>query len=130
MLLAITTKGAFPQNRIVSLAPSLTKMIYLLKANDRLIGCTSYCEIAESDNIDVIASAIEVNIEKVYILKPDLVLATSLTKPATIAAIEKLGIKVLMLPMPKSYNDICNQLIKIAKPLGKSDLAKSIIDEL
>jgi ABC-type Fe3+-hydroxamate transport system substrate-binding protein len=118
----------FAQKRIVSLAPSLTKMIYLLEANNKLVGCTSYCEIAKSDKVSVVASAVEVNLEKVCILRPDLVIASSLTRPSTIEAIERLNIKVIVLPAPKSYNDICNQLIEIAKPLGKEALAKSIID--
>ncbi|HEY4785496.1 MAG TPA: helical backbone metal receptor, partial [Bacteroidales bacterium] len=127
--LIITVTETFAQNRIVSLAPSLTKMIYLLEANNKLVGCTSYCEIAKTDKVSVVASAMEVNLEKVYISKPDLVVATSLTKPATVEAIEKLGIKVIVLPTPKSYNEICNQLLEIAKPLGKQAMANQIIDK-
>jgi ABC-type Fe3+-hydroxamate transport system substrate-binding protein len=115
--------------RIVSLAPSLTKMLYLLDAQHELVGCTSYCEEAKKDNKSIVASAVEVNVEKIFLLKPDLVVATTLTKPATIASLEKVGIKVNVFPSPKSYSEICNQFIEIAKLTGKQALAKSIVEK-
>ncbi|HPN22266.1 MAG TPA: ABC transporter substrate-binding protein, partial [Tenuifilaceae bacterium] len=32
--------------RIVSLAPSLTKNVYFLEQQHKLVGCTSYCDTA------------------------------------------------------------------------------------
>src|SRR5690554_7538521 len=47
--------------RIISLAPSLTKSIYYLEAQDQLVGRTSYCFVADKDNKEVVASAVTVN---------------------------------------------------------------------
>lgn len=115
--------------RIVSLAPSLTKMVYLLGLQHQLVGCTSYCEEAVKDKKSIVASAVEVNVEKVFLLKPDLVIATSLTKPATIEAFDKVGIKVNTFPMPKSYTEICSQFVEIANLTGKKALATSIVEK-
>lgn len=131
ILFALMGACIYPQSsqRIVSLAPSLTTMIYLLDAGNKLVGCTNYCEEAVRDNKSVVASAIEVNVEKVFLLKPDLVVTTTLTKPATIEALEKLGIKVKVLPTPRSYDEICSQLIEIAKPIDEEPLARSIVEK-
>jgi ABC-type Fe3+-hydroxamate transport system substrate-binding protein len=115
--------------RIVSLAQSVTKMVYLLGIQDQLVGCTSYCEDAVKDNKSIVASAIEVNIEKVFLLKPDLVITTDLTRPSTIEALGKVGIKVYVFPLPKSYTEICTQLIAIAKLTDQQALAKAIIEK-
>jgi len=40
--------------RIVSLAPSLTKNIYYLNAQEQLVGCTSYCTEALAENKEFI----------------------------------------------------------------------------
>lgn len=131
ILLVVIDVGSYSQSpqRIVSLSPSLTKMLYLLGIQNNIVGCTSYCEDAIKDNKSVIASAMEVNIEKVLLLKPDLVVTLSLTRPSIIEALEKVGIKVNVLPMPNSYNDICNQFIELAKLTGKQTLAKSIVEK-
>ena len=50
LLLAFSFFG-FAQNakRVVSLTPSITENIYLLGAQDKLVGCTSYCMQAVAD---------------------------------------------------------------------------------
>jgi len=116
-------------DRIVSLAPSLTNMIYLLQAQEKLIGCTNYCLEGVRDKVPVVANAIDVNVEKVLLLKPDLVLVTALTKPATVDAIKKLGIKVAMFPSAHSYKGICDQFIELGKYTGKQRLAMEIVKE-
>jgi ABC-type Fe3+-hydroxamate transport system substrate-binding protein len=115
--------------RIVSLAPSLTNMLYLLEEKNELIGCTSYCEQAKKDGKEVVATAVEVNVEKVFLMKPDLVITTTLTKRTTIESLEKLGIKVCSFTYPASYNGICKQLMEIAELTGKQALAKRIVEK-
>jgi ABC-type Fe3+-hydroxamate transport system substrate-binding protein len=128
VLACVSVHSQSPQ-RIVSLAPSLTNMLYLLEEKNELIGCTSYCEQAKKDGKEVVASAVEVNVEKVFLLKPDLVLTTTLTKHTTIESLQKLGIKVSVFTYPASFNGICQQLMEVAKLTGKQVLAKSIIEK-
>ena len=66
--------------RIISLGPSLTKELYLLGVEDRLIGCTVYAPECAKDK-EKVGTVIDINLEKIIKLKPDLVLATSLTNP-------------------------------------------------
>ena len=61
--------------RIVSLAPSLTEIIYALGAEDRLAGVTPYCryppEAAEKPKVGAL---VNMNYERLLELEPDLVL--------------------------------------------------------
>ncbi|HZK96086.1 MAG TPA: hypothetical protein VFC67_17935 [Prolixibacteraceae bacterium] len=49
--------------RIVSLVPWVTKSLYLMGEQNRLVGCTNYCPVEASDHIPVVASAVSVNLE-------------------------------------------------------------------
>ncbi|MEW6186025.1 MAG: cobalamin-binding protein [Thermodesulfobacteriota bacterium] len=64
--------------RIVSLAPSLTEILFALGLGDRIIGVTKHCDFpAEARKKISVGSYIDLNIEKILSLKPDLVIATA-----------------------------------------------------
>jgi iron complex transport system substrate-binding protein len=113
--------------RIISLAPSLTKNLYLLNAGDLLVGCTNYCTLQSGTDAEVVASALQVNYEKAVLLKPDLVITTTLTKPKTIETFKKLGVEVLVFETPNSFNEICEQFIHLGEEVGKKQFAEEII---
>ncbi len=125
--LAIFSLKAQVANRVISLAPSVTKNIYLLEAQDKLVGCTSYCITKKEDNIAVIGSAIKVNMEKLYAQKPDLVITAGLTSPETLSMLDKLGIKYKVFESPKDFEGICTQFSEIAKLIGKEKKGTEII---
>ncbi len=128
--LVLNSVSVFSQaKRIVSLAPSLTKQLYLLGVENKIVGCTSYCEEAKKEGKPVVASAIDVNVEKVLTLKPDLVITSSLTKPSTINTLEKLGIKVAVYPYPKSFDDMNRQFFEIAGLVGEDAKGKKVVAE-
>ncbi len=114
-------------NRIVSLAPSLTMNIYYLDSKQKIVGCTSYCEIAKPDKKEIVGSATTVNIEKIVSLKPDLVVAHSITKPEVIDKLRKMGLRVEIFNTPKSFDEICSQFLRLGIMIGKTEKAKSII---
>jgi iron complex transport system substrate-binding protein len=66
-----------------------------LEQQNKLVGCTSYCDTAVADGKEVVASAVKVNIEKVVSLKPDLVITTTMTNPETLDMLRNstLGLK-------------------------------------
>lgn len=128
MVMVFTVQGQ-PYTRIVSLAPSFTQSIYYLEAQDNLVGCTSYCEVAKDDNKEIVASAIKANIEKIISLKPDLVLASGLTNPKDTELLRKMGIKVEVLLSPTSFEEICDEFIRIGVFTGKTERATTLVAE-
>jgi ABC-type Fe3+-hydroxamate transport system substrate-binding protein len=113
--------------RVVSLAPSVTEIIYSIGAREKLVGCTSYCPVDDKDSIAVVGNAVDVNIEALYALQPDLVLAMELTKQQDLAAMEKLGISVEMMQSPRNFEEICEQTLHIATLLGKTNKARKVV---
>lgn len=62
--------------RLISLAPSITEILYFLEAGDRLVGVTSFCNFPpEVKNKPRVGTYWEFNLEAILALKPDLVLA-------------------------------------------------------
>ena len=129
LLVLVLASFAQAQVRIVSLAPSITQNIQLLGKESTIIGCTSYCPISKQSTAQVVASAIDANIEKIISLKPDYVLTTGLTKPQTIQTLEKVGIQVKVYPYPKSYADICDQFKSMAALTKSEAKATQILNE-
>jgi len=117
-------------DRVISLAPSITENIYLVGAQEKLVGCTSYCTQALKDGVEQVGSTIDVNIEKILTLKPDLVFTMLMTKAQDIEAMRKLGIRVEVIPSPENFEEICKQTIQIAELLGKKKNAEEIIKNI
>ncbi|MCY1718727.1 helical backbone metal receptor [Prolixibacteraceae bacterium Z1-6] len=129
LLMAFTGIQAIAQKveRVVSLTPSITENIYMIGAQNKLVGCTSYCTEAVKDGVQQVGSTVEVNVEKVLAQQPDLVLAMELTKPQDIATIRKLGIKVEIIRTPKNFDEICTQTLALGKLVGHSAEAEQVV---
>ena len=123
---------AFSQapQRIVSLAPSVTETIYLLNQEDKLVGCTNYCTLAVNDGVELIGSTVDVNVEKIYSLNPDLVITMLMTKQQDLETMRKLGIRVVVIPTPVSFNEICDQTMQVAEMLHCSEKAREIVENV
>jgi iron complex transport system substrate-binding protein len=128
IITAITVQGQ-PYTRIVSLAPSFTRSLYYLEAQDNLVGCTNYCMVAKDDNKEIVASAVKANVEKIISLKPDLVLASGLTNPKDTELLKKAGIKVETILSPKSFQEICDQFVRMGLLVGKTEKANALVEE-
>jgi ABC-type Fe3+-hydroxamate transport system substrate-binding protein len=130
LLIAFQLIGSAQEaKRIVSLVPWMTKALYLMGEQSRLVGCTNYCPVEVSSKIPIVATAVSVNIEKTFLLKPDLVLVSSLIKPETIESLKKLGIRVEYQVYPKSFDEICSDFIRIGELVGQTDKAKIIVSQ-
>jgi len=115
--------------RIVSLAPSISRELVDLGLKDNIVGATSYCDVSASNKDLIVGSAITVNIEKVLLLKPDIVFASGLTKDKTIHTLKENGVTVYKFGKMISFNYICENFIELSKFVNKENEARSIIKE-
>lgn len=124
-------KGQIEANeglRIISLAPSVSKELVYLGMKEQIVGATSYCDISAENEALIIGTATEVNLEKVLLLKPDIVFATGLTKSNTIKALKNNGIEVYVIRKQKSFEDICKELIIIGQKVNQEQKALEIVE--
>ncbi|WP_456386958.1 ABC transporter substrate-binding protein [Desulfolithobacter sp.] len=114
--------------RIVSLGPINTENVYLLGAGDRLVANTSYCVRPEAaKKKKKIGSVMQVSIEKIASLQPDLVLATGLTQPQQLKKLRDLGLRVVQFDQPASFADICDQFLRLGALLGQEKKAALVV---
>ena len=118
-------------SRIVSLGPTTTKQLFLLGVGDRIVGNTIYCNQPEAaKSITKIGNTVNINVEKIVALKPDIVFATGLTNNNQLEKLRKLGIKeIVTLYPPESYDDICSQLLRIGKVVDREKVAQKLVAE-
>lgn len=68
----------YPPQRIISLAPSVTEMLFALGLNDQIVGVTSYCDFPEeAKKKEKVGDTLNPNLERLIALKPDLVVITT-----------------------------------------------------
>ena len=114
--------------RIVSLSPSLTEMIYALGAGSKLVGRTDYCDYpAEAKMIGSVGSITQPDLEKILALKPDLIVVSMVT-PETLKKLDELKLPVAVLKDVKKLDDMGAQIEKIGRLLGRSDEAAALSD--
>jgi iron complex transport system substrate-binding protein len=119
--------AALPQ-RIVSLGPMNTESVFLLGADDRLVGTTSYCvRPAAAKEKAKVGSVMQFSVEKLLSLRPDLVLATGLTSPQQMNKLRSLGLKVVQFRQPDSFAQACGHFRQLGALLGLEDKAKEVI---
>lgn len=122
---SVPIKG-IPQ-RIVSLSPSTTEIVYALGLEDRLIGVTTYDNYPEAAKDKPKVSEYSVtDIEKVIAAKPDLILASNIQKNDAIPAFAKLGISVLTLD-PGTVDGIFNDIETLGRVSGKTQQASTLV---
>ncbi len=114
--------------RIVSLGPINTENVFLLGAGDRLVGDTIYCVRPEAARKKTkIGSVMQISIEKIIALQPDIILATALTRTEQVRQLQNLGYRVIRFPQPRSFAEICRQFVGLGKALGVREQAESIV---
>lgn len=117
--------------RIVSLGPINTENVFLLGAGDRLVGNTVYCvRPKEAADIEKVGTVMQVSVEKIISLKPDIVLTSGLTQPDQLKMLEASGIEILHFSQPDSFAQSCEQLLLLGETLGLRGRAETIIAEL
>ncbi|HLO31277.1 MAG TPA: cobalamin-binding protein [Anaerolineales bacterium] len=126
----VTLKG-FPQ-RIVSLAPSNTEILFAIGAGDQVVGRDQFSDYPEAaKKVTDIGSAFEaLNTELIVSLKPDLVIAAEINTPEQVKALEDLGITVYYLNNPHTLEEMYGNLDLVAQLTGHQAETATLIESL
>ena len=81
--------------RIVSLAPSITEILFALGLEPRVVGVTEICDYPPAARRKPKVGDYQISPEKVVALKPDLVVAHEVLNVRVIPVLKRLGLRVL-----------------------------------
>ncbi len=116
--------------RIVSLAPSNTEILFALGLADRVVGVTDYCDYPpEAEAKPKIGGFSTPNIEKVVALSPDLVLAAQRHEDLIIPQLEEKGLAVFALKLT-TLDETLEAITLVGKITGKKDEASRLVAEM
>ena len=149
----VTNLEANPE-RIVSLSPSNTEILFAVGAGENVVGVTDYCNYPaeleariETDEIARVGGYWDPSVETIVSLKPDLVLVS--TSQCTVKTnncktncsrrcelttkvsnrLESLGVNVLTL-FPHSIDDVLGNILLVGNATGNSAEATDFVETL
>ena len=129
-----TTFSSIPQ-RIISLAPSNTQILFAIGLDDKVVGITDYDHYPynftawiEAGNITSIGGFSTPNKETIASLNPDLILATPINDP-DVVTLRDLGYKVLVLN-PNDVDGVLGDISMVGKAAGVDQDAAALVDSL
>ncbi len=116
-----------PPQRIVSLAPSNTEILYALGLADRVVAVTSYDdfppEVKQKPNIGGFSNP---SLEKIISFTPDLVVATQIQQKQVIPELEAKGITVLALN-PTTMEEVMSAITMVGEVTATSSKASQVV---
>jgi iron complex transport system substrate-binding protein len=121
-----------PAQRVVSLAPSNTEILYAIGAGDQVVGRDDFSDYPKQaqDLPSIGGSFGDYNLEAIVDLDPDLVLASELNTPEQVKAFEDLGLKVYLLSNPEQLEGMYQNLLTVAQLTGHDQQAAELVDSL
>ena len=121
-----------PAQRIISMAPSNTEILFAIGAGDQVVGRDALSDFPEeAKSLTDIGSTFEaLNTELIVSLKPDLVLAAEINTPEQVKQLEDLGLTVYYLKNPLTLEEMYGNLEIVARLTGHLDEAAALTESL
>src|SRR5215510_8218462 len=118
-------------DRIVSLAPNLTEIVYAVGAGDQLVGDTEYCDYPfQAKSVAKIGDTMHPSIERIIALKPQIVLVSTASQLETFTKqLDEQHISVYV-TNPQSLDDVFRSIQTLGDLFGHHDWATTFVGEL
>ena len=113
--------------RVVSVSPAITQIVFALGGEDLLVGRTDYCTYpAEALEIECIGGISNMNNEKVLSVKPDLIISGSMIPQKNAQQLEEMGVPMVCINEKEKFEGLYENISKIGQLIGKSEAADSL----
>ena len=138
-LAALAAAGCAPRvtrtvtvaRRIVSLSPSMTETLFAVGAGDRLVGRSRFCDYPpEVARVPAVGGFMDVDLETVLMLSPDLVVGVPTAAPVRLAdELEARGVATWF-PPAASLADIDANVAGVGERTGHAAEARAVVDAM
>ena len=118
--------------RIISLSPSVTEILYGIGAFDQVVAVSSYCEYPpEVEGLPRVGGWTDTNLEQVVALQPDLVIMTGVDAQAPLMEPKLTALSIETLAVgSQSLADIYEAIETIGGAVGREDAARALVREM
>ena len=120
-----------PPQRIISLVPSVTEVVYALGGEDRLVGVTDFCDWPpEAAKKRRVGGMLAPNLELIVALKPDLIVTTTEgNRRETFDQLQRLGIPVFTVN-PHRLSDVMAMIAQLGELTGRPAAVGPLVESL
>jgi iron complex transport system substrate-binding protein len=120
-----------PPERIIALAPNLTEILYALGLGDRVVGVTNHCNYPPEASLKPkVGSYINLNVEKIISLSPDLAIGTvDGNERIILDLLQQAEIKVFFVN-PRSVRQVIDTILTLGRLCGAPENAQTLSGEL
>lgn len=116
--------------KIVSLSPSATEIVFAVGAGSKLVGRTDYCDYPEEAlAVTSIGSFNSPNLEKIIELAPDVVVSSDLVSDEMSQQLQAIGTKVVVFD-PESIDGVLINIIQAGEIANANDAAKKVVEAM
>lgn len=126
------TEMVFEQvpEKIVSLSPSCTEILYELDLDDKIVGVSNWCTYPkEAAKVEKVGDTFSVNVEKIIEMEADVVFVSGQAAADSVSALNAAGIKVYSIGA-KNLEDIYKSITDIGQLTGTSKEAAEITADM
>lgn len=125
LLLAANHACARPE-RIVSLSPHITEMLFAIGAGEQVVATDEASDYpARVASLPKVANYRSLNLERILALQPDLVVAWRSAQSLQVAPLEQLGIRVVY-SEPRRLHDLADELEYLGRLTGQEHQASQV----
>ena len=118
-------------DRVVSLAPNLTEIVFAVGAGDRLVGRTSYCDYPpEAKSIPEVSDTLHPNLERIIALKPQVVLVSTASQLEVFTQQLKGQNIAFFVTDPHDFEGVFRSIEQIGEIVGKKEQASQFVRKL
>jgi len=120
-----------PVKSIVSLAPSITEILFSIGAGDMIVGRTKYCTYpAAAASIKSVGTLYEPDLEGILNLKPELVLAATHMNEDVMKMLDKANILTATQKSPEKIDQIYTLIENLGVITGNDYSARALVSSL
>ena len=118
-------------DRVVSLAPNLTEIVFAIGAGNRLVGRTSYCDFPpEAKAVAEVGDTLHPSLERIIALKPQVVLVSTASQLEVFTKqLQGQDIAVFVTD-PHDLEGVFRSIAQIGEIVGEQDQANSLVQKL
>jgi iron complex transport system substrate-binding protein len=116
--------------KIISLAPSNTEILFSLGLGNKIVGVTEFCDYPEAaKEKPKVGGYSDANVEKILEMEPDVIFVTDIHVDEVLPALEKLGQTIVVID-PRNLDQLLDSFTLIGKVTGTEAKASQIVKDM
>lgn len=117
--------------KIISVAPSMTELLFELGAGDKLIGRSDYCDYPEEAlEVESVGTLQTPDVEKIISLDPDLVIVTDMIDEQVVEKLSGVGVSVLTVSDVENLNQVYDMMTMVGAVINKNAEAEALVEDM